>query len=110
MTECMQVTTTIISKNAAQQIAHMLVQQRLAACVHVAGPMTGIYWWQGKIDVEEEWACIAKTRKALYGQIEQAIREVHPYDEPEIIAVPLVHGSQGYFDWIEAETLQPEEV
>lgn len=106
MTEFIQVTTAISSKEGAQKIAQILVEQRLAACVHVVGPITSTYWWQGKIEIEEEWTCAAKTQKELYGAVEKAIREAHPYDEPEIVALPIVHGSQSYLDWIVVETTQ----
>src|SRR5579884_2282408 len=106
MPEFIQVTTAINSKDGAQKIAQTLVERRLAACVHVAGPITSTYWWQGKMEIEEEWTCAAKTRQKLYADVEQAIREVHPYDEPEIIALPIVEGSKGYLNWITRETTQ----
>ena len=106
MPEFIQVTTAINSKDGAQKIAQTLVERRLAACVHVAGPITSTYWWQGKMEIEEEWTCSAKTRKELYADVEQAIREVHPYDEPEIIALPILEGSQSYLNWIIRETTQ----
>ena len=104
MTEFIQVTTAIDSKEGAQKIAQILVERRLAACVHVTGPITSTYWWQGKMEKEEEWTCTAKTRKELYGDVERTIREAHPYDEPEIVALPIVNGSQSYLNWIVAET------
>ncbi len=104
MTDFIQVTTAIDSKEGAQKIAQALVEQRLAACVHVAGPITSTYWWQDKMEIEEEWTCAAKTRKELYGDVEKAIREALPYDEPEIIALPIVSGRPSYLDWITAET------
>ena len=104
MTEFIQVTTSIDSKDGAQKIAQMLVERRLAACVHVAGPVTSTYWWQGKIEVEEEWTCAAKTREELYEEVEKIIREIHPYGEPEIVALPIAKGSKSYLDWITAET------
>lgn len=104
MTEFIQVTTTINTREGAQRIAQTLVGRRLAACVHVAGPIASTYWWQGKMEIEEEWTCVAKTRKDLYGSVEAAIREVHPYDEPEIVALSIIAGSQSYLTWIENET------
>ena len=59
---------------------------------------------EGKIESGEEWLCVAKTRRELYDQVEAAIRELHPYDEPEIIATAIVAGSRGYLDWIDRET------
>jgi periplasmic divalent cation tolerance protein len=96
--------TTIDSETGAQTIARTLVERRLAACVQVSGPISSTYWWQGKLETAQEWTCAAKTRKELYTDVEEALREIHPYDEPEIIALPIENGSQGYLAWIVAET------
>jgi periplasmic divalent cation tolerance protein len=104
MTDYIQVSTAIDSEEGAQKIAETLVSARLAACVHVVGPIKSTYWWQGQIERAQEWVCIAKTRQALYQEVEQAIRALHPYEEPEIIATPILTGSQGYLDWIAGET------
>lgn len=104
MSDFIQVTTAIDSEEGAQKIAQTLVEQRLAACVHIAGPITSTYWWQGKMEVEKEWTCAAKTRQELYDRVEKAIRTAHPYDEPEIVAVPITKGSRSYLDWIATET------
>lgn len=104
MSEFLEVRTTIDSAEAAQTIAETLVKKRLAACVQVLGPLTSTYWWQGNIEQTQEWICTAKTQRELYPTVEQAIREVHSYDEPEIIATPIVEGSKGYLYWISHET------
>lgn len=105
MTEAfIEVRTTIDTKEGAQKIAEALVVKRLAACVQVGGPITSTYWWQGKVEVAEEWICSAKTRRGLYEALEQAIREIHTYDEPEIIATLIVTGSSGYLNWLLQET------
>ncbi|HEU5383136.1 MAG TPA: divalent-cation tolerance protein CutA [Ktedonobacteraceae bacterium] len=109
MTECIQVTTAIDSQAKAQQLAELLVKQRLAACVHVSGPITSTYWWQGKIEIAEEWMCSAKTLDACYPEVEAAIKRWHSYEEPEIVALPLLTGSTGYLDWIRRETREPEQ-
>lgn len=106
MSEFIQVSTAIDSEEGARKIAQALVERRLAACVHVAGPVSSTYWWQGKMEVAREWTCLAKTRRELYARVEQAMRELHPYDEPEIVALPIVEGSQSYLDWIAHETTQ----
>ena len=106
MTDVLEVRTTIDSAEAAQKIAEVLVSKRLAACVQVSGPITSIYWWQGKIEQAQEWLCTAKTRRELYPALEQAICEVHTYDEPEILASAIVEGSKGYLTWVEQETVQ----
>ncbi len=104
MTGFIEVRTTIDSREGAQEIAEALVSKHLAACVQVSGPMTSTYWWQGKIEQAQEWLCTVKTRKDLYPELEQAIREVHTYEEPEILASEFVAGSQGYLAWLERET------
>ena len=104
MAEFITVQTTIDSKDGAQKIAEALVRRHLAACVQVSGPITSTYWWEGKLEQSQEWMCAAKTRKELYNELEQAIRENHPYDTPEILAIPVVAGIKSYLDWIETET------
>jgi periplasmic divalent cation tolerance protein len=101
MTEHVQVLTTVASEEEAGRIAGILVERRLAACVQVVGPVVSRYRWQGKIEEGREWQCLAKTTRAAYEAVEAAIREVHCYDEPEIIATPIVAGSAGYLAWIE---------
>ena len=105
MTDFIQITTAIDSENGARQIADTLVSRHLAACVHIIGPITSLYWWQGKMETAQEWVCVAKTRQELYDAVEAAIREVHSYNEPEILATPILAGSRGYLEWIAAETM-----
>ena len=102
MSAHVQVLTTTASEEEAGRIAELLVERRLAACVQVVGPITSRYRWQGEIEEEREWQCLAKTTRAAYEAVEAAIREVHSYDEPEIIATPIVAGSPGYLAWIDA--------
>lgn len=106
MSDFIQVTTAIDSEDGARKIADALVSRRLAACVHVAGPITSTYWWQGAMETAREWVCTAKTRGVLYDVVEKAIREVHPYDVPEILATPVLAGSQEYLHWIANETTE----
>ena len=100
MHETIQVNTTTATKAEAERIAAALVERRLAACVQVSGPIHSCYRWQGKIETAEEWLCTAKTTREAYDQVEQAIRDLHSYEEPEIIAVPIVAGSAGYLTWL----------
>jgi periplasmic divalent cation tolerance protein len=99
-----QVSTTVEKREDADRLAELAVKKRLAACVQVIGPITSTYWWQGKVERGEEWLCLMKTGEGLYKALESAIRSVHPYDEPEIIALPVAEGSEGYLRWIEEET------
>lgn len=105
MAEYIEVHTTIDSREAAQKIAGAIVSKRLAACVQVSRPITSTYWWQETVEQAEEWPCTAKTRKELYNELEQAIRDVHSYDVPEILAVDVVAGNADYLDWIKRETM-----
>jgi len=100
MAECLQVTTTTGSEEEAERIGAALVERRLAACVQIVGPISSRYRWQGKIERSTEWMCVAKTSAARYAALEAAIRELHSYEEPEIVATPIVAGSKGYLDWI----------
>lgn len=106
MSDCVQVLTTTGSEEEAGAIASLLLDRRLAACVQVVGPITSRYRWQGAVEEDREWQCLAKTTRAAYEAVEAAIREVHSYDEPEIIATPIVAGSAGYLAWI-AENVSP---
>ncbi len=96
----LQVLTTVQAREDAQKMAGALVEARLAACVQVVGPTLSTYWWKGKIEKATEWLLLIKTRKELYAQLEQAIKELHPYQTPEIIALPITAGSREYLDWI----------
>ena len=105
-THYIQVATAIDSEEGALKIADALVSRHLAACVHI-WPLTSMYWWQGKKETAREWLCTAKTRRELYEQVERCIRENHPYEVPEVLATPVLDGSQEYLEWIDAETAQP---
>jgi periplasmic divalent cation tolerance protein len=107
MSEYIQVATTTAHREDAERIARALVEQRLAACVQVVGPIGSTYRWRGNIETAQEWQCWAKSRRDLYDKIEQAIRAIHPYEVPEILAVPVAAGSAGYLAWMEEE-LRPE--
>jgi periplasmic divalent cation tolerance protein len=99
-----QVTTTTETKEQAENIAQHLVEAKLAACVQIVGPITSIYRWKGKVENTQEWLCLIKTRDDLYNKVEAAIKNQHPYETPEIIAVPIVKGSKEYLQWISEET------
>jgi periplasmic divalent cation tolerance protein len=101
MGDYIQVLTTAGSEEEAAGIAEALVEHRLAACVQVVGPVVSRYRWQGEVEEEREWQCLAKTTRTAYDAVEAAIREVHSYEEPEIVATPIVAGSAGYLAWID---------
>jgi periplasmic divalent cation tolerance protein len=99
-----QVSTTVDKREDAARIATSVVEEKLAACVQVLGPIRSTYRWKGSVEDTEEWLCLMKTREPLYTKLEKRIKAIHPYEEPEIIALPIVDGSAGYFRWIEEET------
>lgn len=100
MTDYIQVVTTTEKKEDARKIARAVVEKRLAGCVQIIGPITSIYRWKEAIETAEEWMCVIKTRKDLYLELEKSIREVHPYEVPEILAVPVAEGSKDYLEWL----------
>lgn len=91
----------------AEHIAETIVGERLAACVNLAPGLTSIYRWEGEIQRDAEWLLMIKTRGAVYALLEARIRELHPYDTPEIIALPILAGSATYLDWITDNTGAP---
>ena len=99
------VLTQLPDRDAAQGLARTLVTERLAACVSVGAPVESMYHWQGQIETAREVPVTIKTRAALYPRVEAAILASHPYELPEIIAVPLLDGLRTYFDWLDAETV-----
>ena len=108
MTTLLQITTTTPTRDEADRIAAALVERRLAACVQVAGPITSVYRWEGRLETAHEWLCIIKTTAARYPQIETAIRELHSYELPEIIGTEIMAGNGAYLRWVEAETVSEE--
>jgi periplasmic divalent cation tolerance protein len=100
----LQVLTTTEKKDTAEEIAQKVVAKRLAACVQIVGPIISTYWWHNKIEKSKEWLCLIKTKKELYNELESTIIEMHPYEVPEVIALPLVTGSKDYLKWLEDNT------
>jgi periplasmic divalent cation tolerance protein len=104
MKSFIQISTTTESKEQAQKIARSLVEQKLAACVQISGPIESTYRWKGKVENAQEWLCLIKTRAAFYRKVEAAIKKLHSYETPEIIAMPIVKGSKEYLNWLNDET------
>jgi periplasmic divalent cation tolerance protein len=100
---CLQITTTLPNEVSAQQVAARLVEERLAACAQVLGPVSSTYRWKGKIEQATEWYCNLKTTDARLPALTKRIREMHPYELPEIIATVIQDAEGDYLRWIEAE-------
>jgi periplasmic divalent cation tolerance protein len=103
----LQVQTTTDSRAEAVELAHDGVSARLAACAQVAGPIASTYWWENSLERAEEWLVIFKLPADRYQALADFLSERHSYDEPEIIATPIVDGSPAYLSWIAEET-RPE--
>ena len=97
--------TNLPDEASAQELATALVAKRLAACVNILAPCRSVYRWQGEIQNAQEIPLLIKTTTVRYAALEAAIRARHPYELPEIVAVPIAHGLPEYLSWIAAETL-----
>jgi periplasmic divalent cation tolerance protein len=100
MTGALIVFVTVPSRADGERIADALVGEQLAACVNVVGPIRSIYRWQGEVQREDEHLLLIKTTRARYAALEARVQALHPYDVPEIVAVPIERGSAAYLAWI----------
>jgi periplasmic divalent cation tolerance protein len=105
--EVLLVLFSLPDQAVAQQLARTLIDRRLAACVSVLAPCTSVYRWHGAVEEAAEVPVLAKTTASRYAELESALRELHPYELPEIIAVPVVRGLPAYLDWVAGETATP---
>ena len=103
--EFILVITHLPDKERAMALAHRLIEERLAACVNVMADCTSVYHWQGKNETASEVPVLIKTLAQHYARLEQLIMSMHPYELPEIIAVPVTNGLPAYLKWIADETL-----
>jgi periplasmic divalent cation tolerance protein len=93
---------TVPSKQVGRTIADSLIERKLAACVNIVSPIQSVFMWKGEVNDEEEALLIAKSRSSLFeNELIPAVQAVHPYEVPEIIALPIIMGLQSYLDWIE---------
>ncbi len=96
-----QVMTTTETKEQAQIIARFLIEEKLAACVQITGPIESTYRWKGKVERSQEYLCFIKTREDLFSNVEAAIKKLHSYETPEIIVVQINKGSAEYLKWLD---------
>lgn len=92
--------TTLPDRDRAESLARELIERRLAACVNILAPCTSMYHWEGKTETAAEIPLVAKTTEERYAALEECIRAAHPYDLPEIVAVPVTRGLPGYLAWV----------
>jgi periplasmic divalent cation tolerance protein len=110
MRDVLLVLTNVPDSAVAQRIAHSVVERRLAACVNVLPAVRSIYQWQDKVEEADEVTLLIKCSRAGYSGLEAAIKEAHPYDVPEIIAIPVAAGLPAYLDWVVSETKKDVDV
>jgi periplasmic divalent cation tolerance protein len=95
---------TVPEYDIGKNIADILINEKLAACVNITGKINSTYFWQGNVENDDEYLLIIKTRKDKFEELSQKVKENHPYSVPEIIAMPIIVGSKDYLNWID-ETL-----
>lgn len=98
--EIVVVLVTAPSAEAADRIARPLVEERLAACVNVVGPIRSLYRWEGRVQEDAERLLVVKTRRTLLDRLEVRVRALHEYDVPEVVALPVTGGSAAYLAWV----------
>jgi periplasmic divalent cation tolerance protein len=107
MTDFAIVLTTMPDDGRADELARTLVNERLAACVNVHAPMSSTYRWKGTVEHEAERQIVIKTARDRLAALELRLRALHPYDEPELIIIPIEGGSETYLEWVRLQT-RPE--
>ncbi len=100
MSDFIIVITTTDDRNIAENICKRLVEERLVACAQIFKDMKSFYWWKENIETSNEFFILLKTKKELFQRLERRIKELHNYSVPEIIALPIVFGSEEYFNWM----------
>lgn len=98
------VLTNLPDRAAAEKLAELLLEKRVAACVNILAPCRSVYRWQGAVQRDEEHPMLIKTTREAYAALEAAIRAHHPYELPEVVAVPIELGLTAYLDWLAKET------
>lgn len=104
MSEYIVVFITAPDEKSAQNIARLLVEEKLAGCVNIIKNIRSIYFWQDKIEDESEVLMVVKTKREIFKALKDKVRTVHPYSVPEIIAIPIIEGSEDYLKWLDEVT------
>jgi periplasmic divalent cation tolerance protein len=109
MTDKIVVLTACDSEMLAEQLARHLVENRVAACVNILPKARSIYRWQEKIEDAGEWILLIKSRRDLFAALRAEIQKLHTYEVPEVIAIPVVEGSEAYLGWLDGQLTTPAE-
>ena len=107
MSEWSVILVTAGSESEAETIARTLVEEQLAACVNIVSPIRSIYRWEGKLADDREWLLVIKTRTERFSAIEVRVKALHSYQTPEILAVPIMQGSEDYLRWLAENVSAP---
>lgn len=102
--DVVRVETTIDDREGAEALARSVIENRLAACARVGGPHRSLYRWEGEVRADEEWKVVIKTASDRLDDLVAHLVEIHPYDVPEVVALPVVGGNPGYLAWVRDET------
>ncbi len=94
---------TTATEEEAHSIAELLLNQRKAACINIVPRVDSLFWWQGKLDSEQESLLIVKARASLLPEIIEMVKRAHSYEIPEIIALPIISGNEDYLKWMDSE-------
>jgi len=108
--DLIQIVTTTADKESAEKIGTKLLEKRLAACVQISGPVDSSYWWNGRIETAREYLCTVKTLRDRFAAVEKIILDLHPYDQPEILATSVVEVTAEYRVWLLEQLRQPRKV
>jgi len=93
---------TVSDEKEATKIVRSLLKERLIACANIVGPVSSLFWWEGKIDKASEFLVIMKSRKNLFKKLSERVKELHSYEVPEVIALPVIEGLPSYLNWLGA--------
>lgn len=104
MSEIVLILTTVQEEERSREIARALVTERLAACVNILSPMTSVYRWKGAVEHEVERQLVIKTTADRVAAVQTRVRELHPYELPELLVLPVADGGAAYLDWVVSET------
>ena len=91
---------TVSDEKEATKIVRNLLKDRLIACANIVGPVSSLFWWKGKIDKANEFLVIMKSRKNLFKKLSERVKELHSYEVPEVIALPVIEGLPSYLNWL----------
>ena len=107
MPDAVVILVTAGSEAEAELIAKALVEEQLAACVNILSPVRSVYRWEGKVSDDREWLLLIKTRAERFAAVETKVKALHSYQVPEVIALPIVAGAEGYMRWLRESVAEP---